>query len=728
MPRPVALRIKLRSQSRQPVHEIQDNAVTSTGPTSPLAGGTSKVKPSTKAMRKKRAQLKDDAVAWAAYKASEAERQRRRRQNRTEEQKQMDREKGRARTAKYNRKKKELGGQQPQGEKKKLVMTREGQKQQREYWKQMQVKCRMKRNPQKKAWVKKKDRERKYQQLMANTKSKPTAIIDDDVAPPPPGYKNSAAKRKAVSRIKNKMPTDPNKYAEVCEALQSGSRLSPRKKAAIERRGLTGQNKQNLELCLDVCMRLKAKLKDLAGKGDDNSKAQRRTIFTTILSEKYKRQQNRLAKLFGTRPNYLSQLQNYKPEAIKGRSSLRKVRCDSTAPDTMASIADTYHSPEVSRELPLRKSVKKDLKPRHQMEVTVARAYAIWKAKHPSVNLSLDVFRRFRPTDVLLLRQTRLNQCLCEICTDIMLKLQTLNHLANRGHKEAKLSDKYDLIAATLCPKDAQDKYFHPTCIRRNCDDCGVKLLDGRFANLLEDAGGQTVKWRKWCNKKYKHDGKEKSKKCIVTKTETVESFLAELKDETGSLAGHVFNASWQHDMYRKVTRDPPENTVIAVLDFAENYSCQSQDEVQSAHWAKDQVTLHPIVATYKCPDHGDHTVQEAVVIISNDLVHDGHAVQHFTELAIAHLQQNQKVQLQRLIEFTDGCSCQYKSKLPFADISFCQDDLGVRLERHYYGSRHGKGPSDGVSGVVKSAVRRAVVSRQRNIDAGVCFSSAKKT
>lgn len=577
----------------------------------------------------------------------------------------------------------------------------------------------MKRTPQKEAWVKKKDRERKRQHVMAN---EPTAINDaEDVAPLlslMPGYEKRAAKRKAISRIMKRMPSDPNKYAEIVEALQSGSRLSPRKKVVIERRGLTGQNKQNLELSLDVCMRMKANLKAIRGKTDDKSKAKRRTIFTAILSEKYKRQQNHLAKLFGTRPNYLSQLQNYKLEAIKGRRSLRNVREDRTTSDTVASsIADTYHSSEVSRELPLRKSVTTDLKPRRQMEVTVSRAYDIWKAKHPTMKLSFDVFRRFRPADVLVLRRTRLNQCLCEICTDIMLKLQTLNHLANHGHKEAKLADKYELIAATMCSKDNQDNYFQSKCIHRNCDNCGVKLLDGRFAGLLKDAGVQSVNWRKWCNRKYTHDGKEKTKKCIVTKSGTHSLIVRELKDETQSLASHMFHASWQHDMYRNVTNDPPENTVIAVLDFAENYSCQSQDEVQSAHWAKDQVIIHPIVTTYTCPDHGDHTVQEAVVIISNDLVHDAHAVHHFTELTVAHLRDNQKVPMQRIIEFTDGCSCQYKSKLPFADISFCENDLGVRLERHYFGSRHGKGPSDDVSGVVKAALRRAVLSRQANID-----------
>ena len=112
-----------------------------------------------------------------------------------------------------------------------------------------------------------------------------------------------------------------------------------------------------------------------------------------------------------------------------------------------------------------------------------------------------------------------------------------------------------------------------------------MKLLDQKFASLLEDTSFSSVKWRKWCNKKYLHGGKEKSKKCIITKTGTAETFIEELKEETKSLASHVFVAGWQQDMYKLISKDPPKNTVVAVLDLAENYTCQWQDEIQSAHW-----------------------------------------------------------------------------------------------------------------------------------------------
>ena len=52
----------------------------------------------------------------------------------------------------------------------------------------------------------------------------------------------------------------------------------------------------------------------------------------------------------------------------------------------------------------------------------------------------------------------------------------------------------------------------------------------------------------------------------------------------------------------------------MCVLDFAENYACLKQDEIQSADWVLDQITVNPTVVPYNCPDHDNHIiiVQEA--------------------------------------------------------------------------------------------------------------------
>ena len=121
-------------------------------------------------------------------------------------------------------------------------------------------------------------------------------------------------------------------------------------------------------------------------------------------------------------------------------------------------------------------------------------------------------------------------------------------------------------------------------------------------------------------------------------------------------------------------------------------------------------MTVHLVY--YSCADCTiRHVVQEAVIIISEDLKHDGHAVQHFVNQTMLHLCNNRGETVKKVIEFTDGCAGQYKSKLPFSDISFSGEDMAAKTERHHFGSCHGKGPSDGVSGVVKSAVRRGCCS-----------------
>lgn len=80
-------------------------------------------------------------------------------------------------------------------------------------------------------------------------------------------------------------------------------------------------------------------------------------------------------------------------------------------------------------------------------------------------------------------------------------------------------------------------------------------------------------------------------------------------------------------------------------------------------------------------------------------MIHDTHAVTHFCKLACTHLKVERKVEFNRLIQFTDGCGAQYKSRTGFADISFGNIDFGVQVERHFFGSCHGKNPCDGEGG-----------------------------
>ena len=96
-----------------------------------------------------------------------------------------------------------------------------------------------------------------------------------------------------------------------------------------------------------------------------------------------------------------------------------------------------------------------------------------------------------------------------------------------------------------------------------------------------------------------------------------------------------------------------------------------------------------------RCPSC-DATTTELLVFISADQRHDHHAVQAFVGMAVDHLKNERGLCIDHIIQWTDGCGAQYKSKGPFVDISCALQDLHCTLERNFFGSRHGKGPSDG--------------------------------
>jgi hypothetical protein len=279
----------------------------------------------------------------------------------------------------------------------------------------------------------------------------------------------------------------------------------------------------------------------------------------------------------------------------------------------------------------------------------------------------------------------------------------------NTVAKKNLIADKYALNDITLCQKDG--KYHKITCLNRECNDCGVKKLDEHLVSISDNYGEVCI-WMRWesvaVEKKKGEKIVKQSKKVLKKKEGLLEEMISELREETETFAIHLFNAKWQNDQFNEIRKNPPQDTEVQVLDFAENFTCTFQNEVQSAHWNHETCTVHPIVNYYHCEENCEEVVSESVVFISDDLKHDHHAVHAF--MSTNHeLMKQRNPNIVKYIQWSDGCSSQYKSKGPFLDISCSMDDLGCLTERNYFGSRHGKGPSDGESAVIKSSARSAV-------------------
>jgi hypothetical protein len=63
-----------------------------------------------------------------------------------------------------------------------------------------------------------------------------------------------------------------------------------------------------------------------------------------------------------------------------------------------------------------------------------------------------------------------------------------------------------------------------------------------------------------------------------------------------------------------------PEHRLIIQLDFAENYTCRSHEELQSAYFNQSFVTLHPMVVYW---NGNDGTLQyKSFLTVSHKVSH----------------------------------------------------------------------------------------------------------
>ena len=320
---------------------------------------------------------------------------------------------------------------------------------------------------------------------------------------------------------------------------------------------------------------------------------------------------------------------------------------------------------------------------------------------------SFSTFAKCRSAHVRKMIQSQLRQCLCEYCANVQLKINKINDLASKSHIECRIRHVYHAVQLTVCEDGGKD------CAYRQCENCGVQQMKDFLAPLNND-DDTIVTWHAWKTRKVSMAGKEVSRKILATESGSVAELISQLPDKVKFLSEHLFHASWQHKQFQKLqTALPfPTDTVAVVMDFAENYACQFQEEVQSAHWHHQLVTIHPISCYYRC-SHCEDKVYESVIFVTDDQQHDHHAVHTFFTLAVNHLRVERHLDPTLVLQWTDGAASQYKSKGPFADIAASDVDFGMRVERCFFGSRHGKGPCDGESAVDKHHAATAVKAQQ---------------
>ncbi|KAK7109352.1 uncharacterized protein [Littorina saxatilis] len=505
-------------------------------------------------------------------------------------------------------------------------------------------------------------------------------------------YKSNEAKRKAASRARQALPSDPIKSAEVLAYQIRSMAKSPRKRSALELHGVLKSGRFD--------DRITEYLQNLKRKKDKKSTAERKRMMSMIVKDD-PASVKELSQDLNQRWHFVASASMLDCEKVEVCASAGQ-HGNALSGDVVEAVEEFYTRPETSVVIPDKRLVQKDLEPKACLTDSLKRLHGQF-LEETGLKISLSAFQRCRPQHVLTVDNMKRTSCLCKVCANVAQKLTAMKPLLQAGESKASLRDLSTAVELTLCQdKDAKDKW---RCVRRDCGQCGTHLLSSHLADIRKE---QPISWLHWEPFKTKTIA---PRIMNITKQGTVEDLLAELEEELQPLAEHLAIARWQYSQFRQQRDSLGPAEVLTLMDFAENYRCEYQNEVQAAHWSYQQATVFPTVTYFRC-DCGQ-LVTDSVVVISSDTTHDASAVQAYSSIVIKHLKERRGLSIQKQYQFTDGCACQFKSREPFMDVSLSHVDHGIEIQRSFFGSSHGKGPCDGVGGVVKSAARRAVLAEK---------------
>lgn len=184
----------------------------------------------------------------------------------------------------------------------------------------------------------------------------------------------------------------------------------------------------------------------------------------------------------------------------------------------------------------------------------------------------------------------------------------------------------------------------------------------------------------------------------------------------------HSFVKREQSDMFNKVDRlrvksdDYPQESVVQI-DFAENYVCEAQDEVQSAHWNQRQLTLFTSATFHQSNTHSK-------IFVSNNLSHTKETIVPYLYKLL--LQLPPTVTIVKI--WSDGPSSQFKNKFIAAIIPLFEKKLNLKIFWNFFATSHGKGCVDGIGATAKMLVRRQVLSRKFSVNSATDFANALKS
>ncbi len=79
--------------------------------------------------------------------------------------------------------------------------------------------------------------------------------------------------------------------------------------------------------------------------------------------------------------------------------------------------------------------------------------------------------------------------------------------------------------------------------------------------------------------------GKTLKKLTLVYKKTSNDEFVHYLKPKLQTFVRHNFVFKWQDKQFKSSIKSYPHQIVVSIVDFAKNYTFETQNEIQYMHW-----------------------------------------------------------------------------------------------------------------------------------------------
>lgn len=311
-----------------------------------------------------------------------------------------------------------------------------------------------------------------------------------------------------------------------------------------------------------------------------------------------------------------------------------------------------------------------------------------------------------------------------------------------KAHEWTSSQGLRNFLNSVMCCRVEGAHCYDLACVLGLCDKCGWDRVQG--ACEIEQISCE-MEVSVSCLVEHTRVGSGQSKKVFKvegTKNMRFGEYMPIVKSETADFLIHDHIMRMQGDLYHRMINSIPtlqaldKGYEVWVVDFIENFSCFSKNEMQQEYYNKISISIF-IVLVIRAREAGEEVRYEEVayflpphltcdvhVFVSDDKVHDaGFATlsidkvfQHTTNRLKARCVESDTPRKLKVHLWSDGAPNQFKWTLPQWFLSFLlakyggEDGWLLFVTWNFWVSCHGKGMQDAAGAWVKVTVARAVL------------------